>query len=225
MKLKTPIGIATALVLGTFATVPAASAQEITLRAADSFPSGHYIGANLIQVFMDTVSEKTGGKVAFEYFPAQQLGKSADMLSLTQSGVTDIGYVGPSYVSDKMPLSSVGELPEAAVPAEVVDHDLPRSIRRGRGGAEPFGLLGVDTVTVGLEVVVIEHEQVNVALADVVVAAVAGKLEVVVPGAEAAIDVTGQHRRTRVAPIVVSQRREERPVVYVLAVELSYLGP
>lgn len=113
MKLRTPIGAVTALALGTLAVVPGASAQEITLRAADSFPTGHYIAENLVQVFMDTVNEKTGGKVAFEYFPAQQLGKAADLLSLTQSGVTDIGYVGPSYVSDKMPLSSVGELPEA----------------------------------------------------------------------------------------------------------------
>jgi len=113
MKLETPIGVVTALALGTFATVPGASAQEITLRAADSFPSGHYIAVNLVQAFMDAVSEKTGGKIAFEYFPAQQLGKAADLLLLTQSGVADIGYVGPSYVSDKMPLSSVGELPEA----------------------------------------------------------------------------------------------------------------
>lgn len=51
--------------------------------------------------------------VAFEHFPAQQLGKAKDMLSLVQSGVADIAYVGASYVSDKLPLSSVGELPEA----------------------------------------------------------------------------------------------------------------
>lgn len=113
MKLRTPIGAVAAMALSTLAIVPGASAQEITLRAADSFPTGHYIAENLAQVFMDTVNQKTGGKVAFEYFPAQQLGKAADLLSLTQSGVTDIGYVGPSYVSDKMPLSSVGELPEA----------------------------------------------------------------------------------------------------------------
>src|SRR3546814_16376988 len=33
------------------------------------------------------------------------------MLTLTQSGVTDIGYVPPSFVTDKMPLSAVAELP------------------------------------------------------------------------------------------------------------------
>ena len=88
------------------------AAQEIELRAADSLPTGHYIAQSLIEPFMERVSERTG-KTEFAYFPAQQLGKAKDLLSLTQTGVTDIGYVGPSYVSDKMPLSAVGQLPEA----------------------------------------------------------------------------------------------------------------
>ncbi|QIE55041.1 C4-dicarboxylate ABC transporter [Pikeienuella piscinae] len=88
---------------------PALSAESI--RVADSFPVGHYIAENLLKPFMDEVTEKTGTE--FEYFPAQQLGKAKDMLNLTQTGVADIGYVGASYVSDKLPLSSVGELPEA----------------------------------------------------------------------------------------------------------------
>jgi TRAP-type C4-dicarboxylate transport system substrate-binding protein len=46
-----------------------------------------------------------------KYFPAEQMGKAKDMLMLTQSGVVDIGYVGPSYISEKMPLSAVAELP------------------------------------------------------------------------------------------------------------------
>jgi TRAP-type C4-dicarboxylate transport system substrate-binding protein len=46
-------------------------------------------------------------------YPNQQIGKAADMLRLTQSGVVDIGYIGPSYVSDKMPLSEVAQLPGA----------------------------------------------------------------------------------------------------------------
>ena len=33
------------------------------------------------------------------------------MLSLTQSGILDVGYIGAAYVSDKMPLSAVAELP------------------------------------------------------------------------------------------------------------------
>lgn len=103
--------LALALTLLPLAAKPA-MAQEVELRAADSFPTGHYIAKSLIEPFMAQVSERTG-TVTFAYFPAEQLGKAKDLLSLTQAGVSDIGYVGPSYVSDKMPLSAVGQLPEA----------------------------------------------------------------------------------------------------------------
>lgn len=93
----------------------AAAAQDkvINLRVADSFPAGHFISATAAIPWMDEVTKKTNGRVKFEYFPAQQLGKAPDLLNLTQTGVADIGYVGMSYVSDKMPLSSVAQLPGA----------------------------------------------------------------------------------------------------------------
>lgn len=100
------------LALLPFAVQSAAAQDKVPLRAADSLPTSHYIAKSLIEPFMARVSERTG-KTEFAYFPAQQLGKAKDLLSLTQTGVSDIGYVGPSYVSDKMPLSAVGQLPEA----------------------------------------------------------------------------------------------------------------
>lgn len=85
---------------------------KIVLRVADSFPaSGHYFAEPGAKYFMDAVSKATNGQVVFEHYPAEQLGKAKDLLALTLSGVTDIGSVMPSYVSDKMPLSSVAELP------------------------------------------------------------------------------------------------------------------
>jgi TRAP-type C4-dicarboxylate transport system substrate-binding protein len=88
-----------------------AAAQEVKLRVADSFPFNHFIAENITKHWMSEVERRTDGAVEFEYFPAEQLGKARDMLALTLSGVTDIGFVGPSYVSDKMPLSAVAELP------------------------------------------------------------------------------------------------------------------
>jgi TRAP-type C4-dicarboxylate transport system substrate-binding protein len=85
--------------------------EEITLRAADHYPADSSSAAITIKYFMDEVEKASDGKIKFEYFPAQQLGKAADMLSLTADGVTDIGLVAPPYVSDKMPLSGVVELP------------------------------------------------------------------------------------------------------------------
>lgn len=88
-----------------------ASHADDKLRLADSLPVGHFFAKSGTEFFMNRVKDLSAGKVAFEYFPAEQLGKAKDLLSLTRSGIADIGYVVPSYVSDKMPLSAVAELP------------------------------------------------------------------------------------------------------------------
>ncbi|MFW8564744.1 TRAP transporter substrate-binding protein DctP [Orrella sp. 11846] len=103
--------LATAFTLG--AGLSVAHAKPVTLRVADILPNGSFIYNLSTKPFMDEVEKRTNGEVTFKYFPGQQLGKAADMLKLTQSGVTDIGYVGPSYLKDKMPLSAVLELPGA----------------------------------------------------------------------------------------------------------------
>jgi TRAP-type C4-dicarboxylate transport system substrate-binding protein len=89
------------------------TAQALELKVADSFPAGHYLVRLMLKPWMDDVTRRTNGAVTFTYYPNQQIGKATDMLRLTQSGVVDIGYIGPSYVSDKMPLSEVAQLPGA----------------------------------------------------------------------------------------------------------------
>ena len=81
------------------------------LRVADALPVGHYISEYAAKFWMQEVTSRTNGSVQFEYYPAEQLGKAKDMLSIAQSGVADIAYVATSYISDKLPLSSVAELP------------------------------------------------------------------------------------------------------------------
>jgi len=108
MKTTIGLGIAAAVALST-----SAFAQEMTLRVGDSFPVGHYIPEAQTKPFMAEVEKRTQGKVKFQHFPAEQLGKAKDMMALTLSGVADIGYVAPSFVSDKLPLSVVAELPES----------------------------------------------------------------------------------------------------------------
>lgn len=108
---KKTTGLLAALMLS--ASAVSVAAQDVTLRLADSLPAGHYMTVGVADPLMNATKEATGGKVAFEHFPAEQLGKAKDMLSLVQSGVADIAYVGASYSADKLPLSSVGELPEA----------------------------------------------------------------------------------------------------------------
>src|ERR1700710_1998668 len=94
-------------------TALAQAADPLRLRVADSFPKGHYLVKLILEPWMEQVSKRTGNAVVFEHYPAQQLGKAADMLKLTQTGVADIGYVAPGYTSDKMPVSEVAMLPGA----------------------------------------------------------------------------------------------------------------
>jgi TRAP-type C4-dicarboxylate transport system substrate-binding protein len=94
---------------GSVASTPA---QSLELKVADSFPAGHYLVRLLLKPWMDDVTKRTSGAVTFTYYPNQQIGKAADLLRLTQAGVIDIGYIAPSYASDKMPLSEVAQLPE-----------------------------------------------------------------------------------------------------------------
>lgn len=88
-----------------------ALAQTTNLRLADTFPASHYIADKITKWFMQTATERSNGAVKFEYYPAEQLGKAKDMLTLVSNGVADIAYVAPSFVTDKLPLSGVAELP------------------------------------------------------------------------------------------------------------------
>ncbi len=99
--------------LGLLFLAAGAGAQDkkLVLRVADSFPAGHAIPDYATKYWMDAVAKATNHAVEFQYYPAEQLGKAKDLLSLALSGVADIAYVGPSYVSDKMPLSAVSQLP------------------------------------------------------------------------------------------------------------------
>ncbi|WP_299358600.1 TRAP transporter substrate-binding protein DctP [uncultured Paracoccus sp.] len=110
MKLNAPL---TTVALCSTAALVSGTASAETLRVADSFPVGHYIAENMTKVWMDKVTELTNGEIEFEYYPAEQMGKSKDLMSLAQTGVVDIGYAGVSYLADKLPLSAVGELPES----------------------------------------------------------------------------------------------------------------
>ncbi len=105
---KTTLAFAVALGFG-----GAALAQTTTkIKIADSFPVGHYLPKYITTPMIEKLKANPAAKgIEFEYYPAEQMGKAKDFLSLVQSGVIDIAYVAPGFVSDKMPLSVVSELP------------------------------------------------------------------------------------------------------------------
>ncbi|MFC5751908.1 TRAP transporter substrate-binding protein DctP [Actinomadura rugatobispora] len=83
----------------------------ITLRVAESFPQKHVIARTLSQRFMQNVEKASGGRIEFDYFPGEQLGKAADLIDVVKGGVADIGYMAPQYASESMPLGGVIGLP------------------------------------------------------------------------------------------------------------------
>lgn len=111
---KTSRTIASAFLFAVAAATPPAGAQDakkLVLRVADQFPQGHFLPRYGIKPWMEHVTKATHGEVQFEYYPAEQLGKAKDLLSLVQSGVADVVLFAPSYASDKMPLTAALELP------------------------------------------------------------------------------------------------------------------
>lgn len=99
------------LVAASLTLASGAAVAQTKLRFADSLPANHLFTRELAKPFMDAVTAATNGAVTFEHYPAEQLGKAKDMLSLTQSGVADIAFTVPIYISDKLPLSGVVDLP------------------------------------------------------------------------------------------------------------------
>ncbi len=101
--------VAAALSLGLGSTAQAA--DEIVLKFADTHPLTHFLSINGHQAFMKRVQELTGGKVKFQHFPAEQLGKEKDMLELARKGLADIVFTGAGQSSGKLPLGGGADLP------------------------------------------------------------------------------------------------------------------
>ncbi len=79
------------------------AAEVIKLKVADIYPKTHYVSQG-IQLWMERTTELTDGRVEFELYPSQQLGKAADMLDVVSTGVADVGYVPFPYFNGRMPL-------------------------------------------------------------------------------------------------------------------------
>lgn len=96
----------------TIGSVTIANAQDkVTLRFADWMPESAFTTTYGAKAFMEKAEELSEGRIIFQYFPAEQLGKGSETLTLLNSGVADIANVAPAYLSEHLPLSGVVELP------------------------------------------------------------------------------------------------------------------
>ncbi|WP_077213522.1 TRAP transporter substrate-binding protein DctP [Bacillus dakarensis] len=80
--------------------------ETIKLKVAAYFASTSPIYSAVTEPWMNKVTELTDGKVQFDYYPGEQLGKAGDLLKLTKDKVTDISITAVTYTPDLMPITN-----------------------------------------------------------------------------------------------------------------------
>ena len=96
--------------------MPAARADDtIMLKLGGVVAPTHYMSITADKFWMDKVGALTNGRVQFQYFPAEQIGKASDMLGLVQAGALDMAEQPVAYVADQLPLSGIVEMPGLAL--------------------------------------------------------------------------------------------------------------
>lgn len=109
---KNPLILVSCAAFFNVALVSAAEVEPLNLRFAEWLPNSSFATEYGANPFMEKVKELSDGKITFEFYPAEQLGRGSESLTLLQTGVADIANVSPAYISEKFPLSGVVELPE-----------------------------------------------------------------------------------------------------------------
>lgn len=110
MKFLTRVATTAALLVASLQG--AALAQDkIAIRYADQFPPTHLLSRLSGQAFKQLIEERSNGRIEVTLFPGEQLAKAAGMLDAVKNNIADIGTVGTVYITDRMPLTSVAELP------------------------------------------------------------------------------------------------------------------
>ena len=96
-----------ALVIGTTGFC----AEKIELKLAHFMPTMHVQHRMAFDPFAQKVAELTEGKVTVRIYPGGTLGNPKTMVDSIKNGITDIGFVIPSYVRGRFQRSSVFDLP------------------------------------------------------------------------------------------------------------------
>lgn len=85
--------------------------ESIEFTVVHDSPPSHVTVVQGIEPWMSCVDEGTQGQVTFRTYPGGQLASNKEMLNAVNSGIADLAPVPIGYVSDKMPLNTVGMLP------------------------------------------------------------------------------------------------------------------
>ena len=95
----------------TLALPLAAHAQDVTLRLSHWVPAGIAPASKGIEPWAKAVEDASGGSIAIQLFPAQQLGKAPDHYDMAKQGIVDMAWVNPGYTAGRFPIYALTEVP------------------------------------------------------------------------------------------------------------------
>lgn len=125
------VSSALAITGAVFSFGSAMAQEKITLKVAEWTNVTHTTQIEGVKAMMAKATELSKGRIQFQLYPSEQLGKAKDMQMLAQSGVADIVNIAPAYITEKFPLSSVVELPSIYEGACLSSYALGRMLKPG----------------------------------------------------------------------------------------------
>ncbi|MBU2509949.1 TRAP transporter substrate-binding protein [bacterium] len=99
------------LLLLTFCIYSPANAETVNLKLAHFVPTMHVQHREAFVPFVENVERLSNGSVQIKIYPGGQLGNPKNMVNNIKKGITDIGFVIPSYVPGIFSRSGVFEMP------------------------------------------------------------------------------------------------------------------
>ena len=97
--------------LALFFSAGPAMGKTVELKLAHFMPAMHVQHVKAFEPFTKAVAKESGGEVTVKIYPGATLGNPKTMVDAIRMGITDIGFVIPSYVPGRFERSSVFELP------------------------------------------------------------------------------------------------------------------
>jgi TRAP-type C4-dicarboxylate transport system substrate-binding protein len=92
--------------------LPAARAQEITLKVAHFLPTSSTTHARFIAPWCERIRAQSNGRLRCQIFPSMQLGGTPPQLfDQARDGIADIVWTLPGYTAGRFPVTEVFELP------------------------------------------------------------------------------------------------------------------
>lgn len=79
----------------------------------------HYQGGAL--EFKKYIEEESDGELSVDLYPAEQLGKVSDSLTMLESGIADMAFAPAAYFPEQLPMQAAWDLPLGLKPDQTVE--------------------------------------------------------------------------------------------------------